>query len=145
MATGTAGDVGQRYEHNVVHYLCKTVTYETLNGSGVGTGTTNATVTVGWLPAHAIVLAGGTKVITGFNDSTGDDLDIGVAGSDDDLFASAVDVNSAATTAFDDLATANDYATTARRVTVNFTSAPTGDGTTGEAIVYLTYVVPRDQ
>lgn len=145
MATGTAGDVGQRYEHNVVHYLCKTVTYTSLNASGAGTGTANATAIIGVLPPHALVLAGGTKVITGFDDTTADDLDIGVSGSDDDLFASAVDVNSAATTAFDDLATANDYATTARTVTANFTTAPTGDGTAGEAIVYLTYVVPRDQ
>lgn len=145
MATGTAGDVGQRYESNQVHYLARTVTYLTLNGSGLGTGTTNATVEIGWLPPHAIVVSGGTKVITGFNDTTADDLDVGVSGSDDDLFASAVDVNSAATTAFDDLATANDYSASARKVTVNFTTAPTGDGTTGEAIVWLTYVVPRDQ
>lgn len=145
MATNTAGDTGQVYQSNQVHYLYKTVTYTSLNGAGTGAGTTNATVTVGWLPPHAIVTAGWTKVITGFNDTTADDLDIGVDGSDDDLFASAVDVNSAATTTFDDLATANDYSTSARKVTVNFTTAPTGDGTTGEAIVYLTYIVPRDQ
>lgn len=147
MATGTAGDTGHRLEHDVVHYLSKTVTYETLNGSGAGTGTTNATVTVGVLPPHAIVLptVSHVKVITGFDDTTADDLDVGVSGSDDDLFHSACDLNSAATTAFDDLAAANDYATTARTVTCNFTTAPTGDGTAGEAIVTVCYIVPRDQ
>lgn len=147
MATGTAGDAGQRYEHNLVHYMSKSVTYTSLNGSGVGTGTTNATVTVGVLPPHALITEGYVKIITGFNDTTADDLDVGVSGSDDDLFGSAIDMNSAATTKLssDDLATANDYATTARTVTCNFATAPTGDGTTGEAIVVLTYVVPRDQ
>lgn len=148
MATGTAGDVGQRYESNLVHYISKTVTYTSLNGSGVGTGTTNATVTVGVLPPHAVIVEGFVKTITGFDDTTADDLDVGVAGSDDDLFCSAADMNSAATyfmRASDDLATANDYATTARTVTCNFATAPTGDGSAGEAIVCLYYIVPRDQ
>ncbi|MBO6901379.1 MAG: hypothetical protein JJ864_08535 [Rhizobiaceae bacterium] len=145
MATNTAGDTGQRYETNQTHFLAKTVTYTSLNSAGTGAGTGNATVTVGWLPPHAIVTSGGVKVITGFNDTTADDLDVGVDGSDDDLFHSACDMNSAATTAFDDLATANDYSTSARKVTCNFTTAPTGDGTAGEAVVFLQYIVPRDQ
>lgn len=141
MATNTAGDPGQLYQTNQTHYLCKRVTYATLNATGAGTGTANATVTVGYLPPKALVLRGYTKVITGFNDTTADDLDIGVAGDDDDLFASAVDMNSSATTAFDDLATANDYSASGRRVTCNFTTAPTGDGTAGEALVVLEYAV----
>lgn len=144
MATNTAGNTGKRYEQDQTHYLAKTVTYATLNSTGTGTGTGNAVVTVGWLPANAIVVRGYTKIVTGFNDTTGDDLDIGVEGDDDDLFASAVDMNSTATTAFDDLATANDYSTSARKVTCNFTTAPTGDGTTGKAIVVVEYIVPRD-
>jgi hypothetical protein len=141
MATNTAGDPGQLYQTNQTHYLVKRVTYATLNATGAGTGTANATVTVGWLPPKALVLRGVTKVITGFNDTTADDLDIGVAGDDDDLFASAVDMNSTATTTFDDLATANDYSASARRVTCNFTTAPTGDGTAGEALIVLEYAV----
>lgn len=145
MATGTAGNSAQVYHTNQVHYLGKTVTYTSLNGAGVGTGTTNRTVTVGILPPNALVVRGGVKTITGFNDTTADDLDVGVSGSDDDLFHSACDMNSAATTAFNDLATANDYSTSARTVTCNFTTAPTGDGTAGEAFVWLEYVVPRDE
>lgn len=135
MATGTAGDTGQKYHTNQTHFLVKTVTYTSL-------GTSNSVV-VGVLPPRAIVLRGSTLIITGFNDTTGDDLDIGVSGSDDDLFASAVDVNTGSNTltAFDDLAAANWYSASARTVTVNFTTAATGDGTTGEAVVFLEYIV----
>src|SRR3990167_8792799 len=108
MTTGTAGDSGQRYEHNLIHYLAKSVTYLTLNASGAASGTANATVVVGVLPPHAVVTSGGVKVITGFDDTTADDLDVGVSGSDDDLFHSAMDMNTAnTTTAFDDLASAH--------------------------------------
>src|SRR3990167_3498102 len=146
MATGTAGDTGQRLHINALHYLAKTVTAVTLNGAGALTGTTSKTVTVGELPPHAVIVSGHVKVITGFDDTNGDDLDVGVDGSDDDLFHSAMDMNTTnTTTAFDDLASANDYSTTARTVTCNFTTAPSGDGTAGEAIVVVCYVVPRDQ
>lgn len=134
MATNTAGNAGQKYHTNQVHYLAKTVTYATL-------GTSN-TVTVGVLPPRATVLRGGTWIKTGFNDTNGDDLDVGVSGSDDDLFASAVDMNTGDTlTAFDDLADANRYSASARTVTCTLTTAATGDGTTGEATVYLEYIV----
>jgi hypothetical protein len=134
MATNTAGDTGQKYTTNQTHYLIKRVTYSSLGLSN--------TVTVGWLPPRAIVLRGSTWIVTGFNDTTGDDLDIGVSGSDDDLFASAVDMNTGdVNTAFDDLADANRWSTSARKVTCNFTTAATGDGTAGEAIVVLEYVV----
>jgi hypothetical protein len=134
MATGTAGDSGQRYHTNQVHHLIKTVTYSSL-------GTSN-TVEIGRLPPRAIVLRGGTWIVTGFNDTNGDDLDVGVSGSDDDLFASAVDMNTGSVlTAFDDLADANRYSASARTVTCNLTTAASGDGSAGEAVVYLEYVI----
>lgn len=135
MATNSAGDTGQRYHTYQTHYLAKRVTYTDL-------GTSN-TVTVGVLPPRAIVLRGSTMIITGFNDTTGDDLDVGVAGGDDDLFASAVDLNTGSNTitAFDDLAAANWFSTSARTVTCNLTTAATGDGSAGEAIVYLEYII----
>ena len=144
MATGTAGGADKRYHTDQTHYLSKRVTYLTLNALGTAAGTANKVVVVGILPANAYVTQGSVKIITGFDDTTADDLDVGVSGSDDDLFHSACDMNSAATTAFDDLATANDYSATARTVTCNFTVAPTGDGTTGDAFVVLEYVVLRD-
>lgn len=134
MATGTAGDAGQRYHTNQVHHLVKTVTFESL-------GVSNK-VKVGVLPPRAVVLRGSTWIITGFDDTNGDDLDIGVEGGDDDLFASAVDVNTGSTlTAFDDLADANRYSASARTVTCNLTTAATGNGTAGEATVMLEYII----
>jgi hypothetical protein len=142
MATNTAGSPGQDYNKRLTHYLAKRVTYQTLNGAGTGAGTTNATVVIGYLPPKALVLRGQTHIITSFDDTNGDDLDIGVVGGDDDLFASAVDLNTGATlTTFDDLVIANQYSATARTVTCNFTTAPSGNGTTGEAVVMLEYLI----
>jgi hypothetical protein len=134
MATNVAGNAGQQYHTNQTHYLAKTVTYSTL-------GTSN-TVKVGVLPPRALVLRGSTWIKTGFNDTNGDDLDVGVAGGDDDLFASGVDMNTGDTlTAFDDLADANRYSATARTVTCTLTTAASGNGTAGEATVMLEYIV----
>lgn len=134
MPTNTPGNAGQRYQTNQTHFLVKTVTFETLGLSN--------TVIVGELPPRAIILRGSTWVATGFNDTTGDDLDVGVVGGDDDLFASAVDLNTGSVlTAFDDLADANRYSATARTVTATLTTAGTGDGTAGEATVMLEYII----
>ena len=81
-------------------------------------------------------------MVTGFDDTNGDDLDVGVDGSDDDLFGSALDLNTGtATVAFDDLADANRFSTSARTVTCNLTTAASGDGSAGEVVVYLEYVI----
>ncbi len=135
MATGTAGDTGFRISHAVKHYICKRVLYSDW------TSTNNDRHVWGVLPPYALVTGGATHIITGFDDTNGDDLDIGVLGTDDDLFASAVDVNSAAYTTFDDVAVANQFSATARTLTVNFTTAPTGNGTAGEALIFIEYVI----
>lgn len=134
MPTNTAGGSGYKAQSRQTHFLSKRVRYSDW------TGTDNARRVVGVLPPGAVVVYGHTWIITSFNDTTGDDLDIGVTGTDDDLFASGVDMNTGTTlTTFDDLADANRYSATAREVTVNFTTAPTGDGTTGEAYVVIEY------
>lgn len=135
MATGTQGDSGQRYHTNQVHYLMKRFTYDEIEGK---------TLVVGNLPPNNFVRYGHTHIITGFDDTNGDDLDIGVRGGDDDLFASAVDMNSNALTTFDDLALANQWSATARTVTCNLTTAASGDGAAGEAVVYLEYYIADD-
>lgn len=129
MATGTRGTTARRYQTSQVHYLRKRLTYAETGG------------VVGILPAGAIVVKGTTYVWTGFTDTTADDIDIGVVGGDDDLFASAVDVNSPAITAFDDLAVANARVAADTTVTWTFTTAATGDGSAGEAEIVIEYVV----
>jgi hypothetical protein len=134
MATGQAGGFGQRYHTNQTHFLAKTVSFADFSPV--------ATVVVGRLPARAIVLRGSTWIHTGFDDTNGDDLDVGVEGGDDDLFASGVDLNTGSVlTAFDDLADANRYSATERTVTCTFTTAATGNGTAGEATVMLEYII----
>lgn len=134
MATNTDGNTGQKYHTNQTHFLAGTVTYAEL-------GTSNSIV-IGVLPPRALVLRGNTWIKTGFDDTAGDDLDVGVSGSDDDLFASAVDMNTGdVLTAFDDLADANRYSASARTVTCTLTTAATGNGTAGEATVMLEYIV----
>lgn len=135
MTTGTAGNFGKSYHTDQVHFIAKRISYADI-------GTNNSPVTIGWLPPRAVVFYGASWIITAFNDTNGDDLDIGVSGDDDDLFASGVDLNTGTVfTTFDDLADANRYSASARKVTANFTTAATGDGTTGEVIVYLEYFV----
>lgn len=138
MATGTAGDVGVKHSDlQVKPCITKRISWD-----DVGTSTANARITVGWLPPRSIITGGGVWVITGFDDTNGDDLEIGLSGSDDDLYASAIDVNTSdSISSLDDLADANRYSATARQVTANFTTAPSGNGTVGELIIYIEYVV----
>lgn len=135
MATNSAGNSGHRKLPGIKQTIAARVLYSDW------VSTNNDRHKWGVLPPYALVTGGATKVITGFNDTTGDDFDIGVLGDDDDLFASGVDVNASAYTAFDDVADANQFSTSARTLTVNFTTAPTGDGTTGEAYVFIEYVI----
>lgn len=135
MATGTAGDTGHRLALGVKHVIARRVLYSDW------ASTNNDRHVWGTLPAYSLVTGGATHIITGFDDTTGDDFDIGVLGTDDDLFASGVDVNSAAYTTFDDVAVANQFSATARTLTINFTTAPTGNGTTGEAYVFIEYLM----
>lgn len=136
MATNTAGNTGYLPSNdNGPFKIGKTVIYSDWS-------TANARVTIGVLPPRAIVTGGGIWVITSFDDTNGDDLDVGVSGGDDDLFASGIDLNTGTSLGtLDDLADANRFSTSARTVTANFTTAPSGNGTTGEAHVWLEYVV----
>ena len=136
MATNTAGNFGHNNIRSDVQSIKKRITFDNW------AGTTNDRVVVGYLPPRAVVFYGATLIITAFNDTTADDLEIGIEGTDDDLFGSAVDLNTGSVyTTFDDLADANRYSASARTVTCNFETAPTDDGTTGEAIIYLEYFI----
>ena len=136
MATGTAGDTGHRLLPGTMPYIGKRVLYSDW------VGTNNDAHIIGVLPPRAIVTGGGTWVIAAFDDVTGDDLDVGVSGSDDDLFLSAGDLNTISVLGtLDDLADANRYSASARTVTCNFTTAPDDTGTAGEVFVWLEYVI----
>lgn len=132
MATNDANQpkLGRQLALQVVHTLRANIDY-TMNGGIVGI-----------LPAGAFVVDGAVHVITGFDDTTADDIDVGVGTIGDDEFCSAVDANAAATVLFsaEDLATTNRYSASERTVTWDYTTAATGDGSAGSAVITLWYV-----
>lgn len=134
MATNTAGSSGyHKSDANMRIVRGRRVTYSDFNGTD--------TITVCELPPRAFILAGNTFVITAFNDSTGDDLEVGFS-TDTDALDETVDLNTGNTLiAMGELADADRFSTSARTVTCNIETAATGDGTAGEAYVYVEYVV----
>lgn len=101
-----------------------------------------AVVTVGVLPAKAVVINAGVVVTTAFNAGTGNVLDIGTS-ADDDGFATDLALGTIGRIAADELATSNDlYSTT--EVTVTATLALSGTAASaGAGIVFVEYFVNR--
>ena len=139
MATNTAGASGiVNADRNGPYTLHKRLLYSDW------AGTNNDAHIVGYLPPFSVVVANASAVFvkTGFDDTTGDDLDIGISGGDDDWFASALDLNTAPVLlTLDDLTDTERYSASARTVTANFTTAPTGNGTAGEVHIWIGYYI----
>lgn len=133
MATGTAGTAARQYHTSQVHYLRKQITF-----ADYGT-----TVTVGVIPANAIVVGGGVMVTTAFNSSGTDLLNVGFIGSTTDADGYATNLTLAAVgfIALDELATTTNIMQT---VDATVTCAPAqsvADATAGVAEVIVQYVV----
>lgn len=134
MATGTAGDAGQEYISNQVHYLAKTITY-------LDAG---KTVTVGTLPAGAVVLPGisGVAVNVVFNGDTTNTVDVGISGATT-KYSSALALGTLGWIEQDVLtesaaARMNNTAAETVIATVVSTASPG----TGSATVIIAYVIP---
>lgn len=131
MTTNTAGNVGQEYISNQVHYLLKKITFAD-NGT---------TVTVGTLPPYAAVLRGGVVVTEAFNGDSSNVLDIGVTGNTDD-FATDIALGTVGVIAADDMATATSaYSASSRDVVAPVVS--TASATTGIGYVWVEYIINR--
>lgn len=136
MATGTAGDVGRRYTSAQVHYLRKRITF-----ADYGT-----TVTVGWLPPKASVIGGGVHIVTAFNSSGTDLLDVGFVGAttDADGYATLLTLAAVGYIVLDELAaTTNIQGTVAHKVTCA-PAQSVADATTGVADVIVSFTVDND-
>ena len=137
MATNSAGSGGRKNSDlpGPIVFIRKKVVYSEWSG------TNNDAHIAGVLPPNSVVVASQSHVIvvTGFDDTNGDDLDIGITGGDDDWFASGLDLNtgSGVLLTLDDLTDTERYSASRREVTYNFTTAPTGNGTTGEAWIII--------
>lgn len=129
MATNTAGNVGQEYPQNLVHYLAKTITYE-------DDGTT---VTIGTVPPNACVIRGGVAVTTAFNGNSSNIVDIGTS-DDPDGFATDLALGTIGVIVADEMATSNDfYSTSAQTIVAAVTS--TASASAGSGIVWVEYVI----
>lgn len=96
MPTNTAGSTARQLSFQAAHYLRKRITY----------ATENATINIGIIPAGASVVGGGVHVVTGFNDSGTDTLDVGFIGgtTDADAYATLLDLSAVGFIALDELA-----------------------------------------
>lgn len=113
----------------VVHYLRRNVS-EADEGLGA--------LTVGVLPAGAIVVISGIIVGTAFN-GTSPIVQIGTSG-DGDGFATNLALGTIGNIVWDELATSNDLYSTSQ-VTVTCTVSATGnDSTAGYGVVYVGFV-----
>lgn len=122
MATGTAGGVGRQFHTQQVHYLRKSISY-TDNGS---------TLSMGYVPAGAIVTNAYVIVSTAFNGNSSNVLDIGTS-DDTDGFATDLALGTIGRIAADELATSNDLGpytvdTEIKCVVVSTASASAGAG-----------------
>jgi hypothetical protein len=139
MATNTAGNTGYKNsDFNGPFILKKKVVYSEWSG------TNNDAHSAGFLPPFSTVIAAFSHVIvkTAFND-TNHALNIGITGGDADWFASALDfgTGSGVLLTLDDLTNTERYSASVREVVYNWNVAPAGNGTTGEAYIYIGYLM----
>ena len=116
---------------NMINVMRKRITY-------LNAGTA---VVIGTMPAGAIVVGGGVQLVTTFNDSGTDLLDIGST-ADADEFASALVISATAPVWIeaDELATNNSYSDTAEiTVTATYTGQ-NGDPSAGVADIVIYYI-----
>jgi hypothetical protein len=118
--------------YNVVQALRKRITF-------LDAGTT---VTVGKLPPGASVIGGGVHVLTAFNDTGTDLLDIGFIGAttDADGYASQLNLAAPGFIALDELATATNIQGAVEHAVTCLYSAQTPNPTAGVADVIVQYV-----
>jgi hypothetical protein len=118
-----------------IHYLRKRITY--LNTSAV---------TIGKIPAGASVVGGGVHVVTAFNDTGTDVVDVGYIGATTvaAAYASALVVSAVGLIVLDELAsTTNIQGTVDHTVTAVYTGQ-NSNSTAGVADVIVMYVCNND-
>ncbi len=131
MATGIAGTNARRYHHCMTHYLRKTIAFSDGNA---------AVVTVGTLPAGAVVDRVATTVITVFN-ATANSLNIGTVATPT-AYASATALGAVAQVT-GTIVAAQAYRTTDTVVVATLTASGTAP-TNGQAIVTVFLTVDND-
>lgn len=128
-------NAGQQYHSNQVHYLRKAITFAD-NG---------LTVSLGWVPAKAMVLRGGVVVETAFNGNSSNVLDIGFRNAGDgttadpDEYATDLALGTAGVIVADEMATAADaYLPLGAEITASVVS--TAAASAGSGYVWVEYL-----
>lgn len=118
--------------YGVVQSLRKKITYQD-NG---------LTVTVGKLPPHSVVVGGGVHIVTAFNGSGTDLLDVGFIGATTDPDAYATDLTLAAVgfIVLDELAATSNIMGTVEHTVTCVYADENSNATAGEAWVIVNYV-----
>lgn len=118
------------------HFLRKRITF-----ADYGT-----TVTVGWLPAGASVVGGGVHIVTAFNSSGTDLLDVGFIGTttDDNAYATLLTLAAVGYIPFDELATTTNIQDTAALQVTAKPAQSVADATAGVADVIVFYAPNND-
>ena len=130
MATGA---VARDYGISLVHYLSVEITYA---------DTTAVAKSMGKMPIGSTIIAAGVTVKEVFNFGTNNRVDIGVSADDDDL-GTDVSLLAKGIIIADEIATAGDSATDTAVLEFFATPDITGTaGTTGRAVVWVTYLPP---
>lgn len=133
MATGTAGTNARQYHQCMVHYLRKAIAY---------TDGQTASVTVGTVPAGALIHDVSVTVTTAFNNGTTNTLNVGTVASATAL-ASAAALGTVGQVKPSLATNANLYRTTDTVITATHASSGTA-ATAGQAIVVVAFTTDND-
>lgn len=130
----------QQYHTNQVHFLRKAFDF-----SDAG-----STLSLGWIPGNAEIVAGGVTVDAAFNSATSDTLDLGFrnagdgTAADPDAYATLVDITSVGVKPADELATtANAHLPEGAEITLTYTGTGTAP-TAGQGYAFVTYLVDNN-
>ena len=135
MATNTAGSTARRIEQQQVHYLHKQITF----------AIENTAIVIGYIPANATVIGGGVHIVTAFNDSGTDTLDVGFTGgsstADPNAYATLLDLSAVGYIVLDELAATTNIKQTVDTTVTCIYNGQNNDASAGVAEVYITYVL----
>lgn len=131
MATNTAGSTARDFTMQMVHYLRKTVVF----GDG--------TVTVGTIPAGAVLLKDQSSVLVSeaFNAGTTNTLHVGTS-ADEDAYASALALGAIAQVGFDEFSAAN-VVSADTVITAKYNQSGTAPSA-GSAEIVVAYIPDND-
>lgn len=119
-----------------INYLRKRITY-----ADYGT-----VVTVGYIPGGAMVVGGGVQIVTGFNSSGTDLLDVGFIGAttDDNAYATSLDLSAVGFLVLDELAATTNIQQTDNSTVTCSPKQSVADATAGVADVVIWFIPNND-